>query len=67
MLGVMVGCGLGGADATRDGNFGSNVGGGRLGIMSVIDGMVNEGGSFSGVGDGFLLLRIGLGGRERPF
>ena len=67
MLGVMVGCGLGGADATRDGNFGSNVGGGCLGIASVINGMVNEGGSFSGVGDGFLLLRIGLGGRERPF
>ena len=42
-------------------------GGGRLGIASVIIGMVNEGGSVLGVGDGFLLLQIGLGGRERPF
>ena len=56
MFGVMVGCGLGGADATRDGNIGSNVGGCRLGIASVIDGMVNEGGSLSGVGDGFLFV-----------
>ena len=53
--------------ATRDGNFVSNVGGGCIGIASVIIGMVNEGGSVSGVGDGLLLLRIGLGGRERPF
>ena len=67
MLGVTFGCGLGGAEATRDGNFVSIDGGGHLGIASVIDGMFNKGGSFSGVGDVFWLLQIGLGGRERPF
>ena len=67
MLGVTCGCGLGGAEATREGNFVSIDGGGHLGIASVIIGMVNKGGSVLGVGDGFLLLRIGLGGSERPF
>ena len=67
MLGVVFGSGLGGAEATRDGNSVLIDGGGCLGIALVIIGMINKGGSVLGVGDGFLLLRIGLGGRERPF
>ena len=62
MLGVASGFGFGGFEATRDGNFVSIDGGGCLGIASVIIGMINKGGSVLGVGDGFLLLRIGLGG-----